>query len=84
MIGTRNLTLTPEEHRRTAPGMAHFAGSGPAGKHCKDCAFFERDATCQKFKELMGRKGPSISGWQLSCRYFEARAKDDDRYGFRY
>jgi hypothetical protein len=21
------------------PGMAHFAGSGPAGKHCGDCEF---------------------------------------------
>jgi hypothetical protein len=26
--------------RSTVPGMAHFAGSGPFGCTCKDCAFY--------------------------------------------
>lgn len=73
MIGSRNLTDTPTMHAATAPGMAHFAGSGPAGKHCKDCVFWSRDAACDKFKQMVGRKGPSISGWQLSCRHFQQK-----------
>ena len=40
-IGNQNLTdsKTSLNQAITAPGMAHFAGSGPAGKFCGDCAF---------------------------------------------
>jgi hypothetical protein len=73
MIGSRYLTDTPRTHAATVPGMAHFAGTGPAGKHCKDCVLWGRGGACQKFKEMMGHKGPSISGWQLSCRHFQQK-----------
>jgi hypothetical protein len=39
MLGSWNLTGTNDEQRRTAPGMAFWAGSGPFGKTCEDCAF---------------------------------------------
>lgn len=36
------LTAAPFDHmaRRTHPGMAHFAGTGPAGATCRECVFF--------------------------------------------
>jgi len=39
MLGAPYLTTSEDAHRVTEPGMAHFAGSGPPGKTCKDCAF---------------------------------------------
>jgi hypothetical protein len=39
MLGSSHLTHTSEEQMLTAPGMAHFAGSGPPGKTCCECKF---------------------------------------------
>ena len=38
-IGNPNYTSGPmsSEAKETAPGMAHFAGTGPSGKTCGDC-----------------------------------------------
>lgn len=65
------------------PGMANFAGSGPAGKTCGDCVFrgyYRRRETdfnktykhngCEKFKKLTGRHGPAVSRDNPSCKYF--------------
>lgn len=38
-IGDQNLTGVSKEQAMTAPGMAFFGGSGPAGKYCGDCKF---------------------------------------------
>lgn len=36
------LTSSPFDAaaRQTHPGQAHFAGSGPAGKTCRECIFY--------------------------------------------
>lgn len=38
----RFLTTSETDHaiRRTFLGQAHIAGTGPAGKTCRECAFF--------------------------------------------
>jgi hypothetical protein len=40
-----HLTAAPLDQiaRATHPGMAHFAGSGPELKTCRDCKFWEHD-----------------------------------------
>jgi hypothetical protein len=35
-----NLTDIAVEHIQSAPGMAHFAGTGPKGKTCGQCSFW--------------------------------------------
>ena len=45
-------------HRTTPAGMAHWSGSGPAGKTCRDCALFKANKSgpqgkCTKFAALM-------------------------------
>ena len=30
--------VTPDQINRTHPGMAHWAGTGPEGKTCRECA----------------------------------------------
>ena len=40
-IGNPNMTRGPmsDEAKETAPGMAYFSGTGPAGTTCGDCQF---------------------------------------------
>jgi hypothetical protein len=41
MLGGKNLTETiTDEQRRTVPGMAFWAGTGPAGTVCGYCRFW--------------------------------------------
>jgi hypothetical protein len=72
----------------THRGMAHFAGSGPAGKCCRDCAHFgvNKANRCQQFKTLTGKYGPPIPGDALSCRHFTeaANAKSDAAASLRH
>ena len=87
-----NLTsgFTPDLSRciqQSVPGMAHFAGTGPAGATCKTCAHlgYERLTPsllakhfggCAKFRKLTGRHGPrAIPPSTPACRYFEQRAE---------
>lgn len=37
-----HLTASPVDAfaRASYPGMAHFAGTGPRGKTCRECLFF--------------------------------------------
>ena len=68
------------------PGMAHFAGSGPAGKVCRECKFFAslghhekrgvhggrlKDATCRKYSALMNGEGPRVPPSASACKFFE-------------
>jgi hypothetical protein len=85
MLGTQFLTETPGAQRITAPGMAHWSGTGPDGKRCKDCWFkgYHRrtenkhgtpktswSAGCEKFHKLTGQHGPNIRGDLRACKYF--------------
>jgi hypothetical protein len=38
-LGNPNLKDRPLEYTMTDPGMAFFAGTGPAGSTCENCAF---------------------------------------------
>lgn len=57
--------------KKTYPGMAHFAGTGPERAFCRTCVFWKsatgsheygsgtfptlRDHPCQKFRQLSGK-----------------------------
>jgi len=78
-----------QQIRNTAPGMAHFAGSGPQGRCCRECKSWnyersirnrsgevvrtERHKGCQQFERLSGRRGPQINPQLLACRHFQER-----------
>jgi hypothetical protein len=78
--------------RRTVPGMAHWAGSGPADATCGKCVHLEyekrtyndsgdvirvvRSSGCAKFHELAGKHGPPVPPSCAACRYFEKRTDD--------
>lgn len=68
-----------------APGMAHFPGTGPEGKHCRDCEHFgdlpvkgrkwtgiEKDA-CAKARDITGAVQRGGIGTNRACRYFVER-----------
>ncbi len=66
----------------TRPGQAHWAGSGPPGKKCKDCVHFggssKKPGRCALFANhlkanLQRTKAPKFSGAALSCKHFEAK-----------
>ncbi len=80
--------LTPHQTRsnpkidalaaRTAPGMAHFAGTGPRGETCGHCSHFDgKHQLCNKFIELtkaQRRRGaPKIKSNLAACKYFEPK-----------
>lgn len=79
-----NATLTQPDRefaqklRRTVPGMAHFAGTGPVGETCGTCGYLSevthrgrRINRCAKFTELMqGKVGDSVPKRTPACRYF--------------
>ncbi len=82
MLGSPNITyLTVDEKakaRDTYPGMAHFAGTGPAGKRCEDCRYLthlngtnRNSFCCDEYHRLTGKDGPKIPKAALSCKYFE-------------
>ena len=73
-------------HDQAKPGMAHFAGTGPNNKTCKDCKHrgYEREAAggrvyryygCGKYREIMGKIGAEVDSNYAACRYFEQRDK---------
>jgi hypothetical protein len=87
-----HLTVVDQklEHqiRATQPGMAHWAGSGPPLKTCRECVFFENNGfyarngkhrgalqpgRCKKYQAMMqGRAGNKIDHWLSSCKYYKA------------
>jgi hypothetical protein len=67
--------------RDTAPGMAHWAGSGPANKFCTTCKLAEwngyyankplpKPITCAKYRAMMGKAIPYTHG-KKACRFYE-------------
>lgn len=88
----RGMTIiNPELEKaeaRTAPGMAHWAGTGPAGATCGKCAFYgyayvdkygdarRKQSACGMFFKMMMQKqhGDSLDPQQIGCKYFERAA----------
>lgn len=62
--------------RSSHVGMAHFAGTGPADKTCKDCA--HRTAAsgrmhfCEKTRQMTG-KTVAIPAKPAACKYFQPK-----------
>ena len=71
-IGNATLTDVHILGQQTQPGMAHFAGTGPEGKRCKDCKCFIKKL-CMQYVHMTGRVGPTIRGSNNSCKYFEQK-----------
>jgi hypothetical protein len=77
-----NLTEIDAKHAQSEPGMAHFAGTGPSGETCGNCAFkgysklsnrgrAVHHGGCNKFYTLTGKHGPFIIASLLACKYFK-------------
>lgn len=70
-----------QQLRRTVPGMAHFAATGPVGEVCNGCSYLtefvrhgKRGNRCTKFSELMqGQVGANVPKNTPACRYFLKR-----------
>ena len=90
----QHLTADPTDAaaRATHPGMAHFAGTGPADTECRGCAYWCPDHTkgfkpvtkvksarCRKYARLTQTDtGPLVPGCAASCRHFEPRNHFED------
>lgn len=93
---TPNLTAgydaeTVHRLRRTVPGMAHFAGSGPDGKTCRQCEHWSfsdyyakaslsgrllKPGPCAKWKRLMQTSvNKPVPHNTAACRFFEQADK---------
>ena len=62
---------------RTHAGQAHFAGSGPSGKTCAECASFEPKSKgvkgeCRRFRQMMSGRGVAYPCDAAACKYYEA------------
>jgi hypothetical protein len=67
----------------TPPGMAHWAGTGPAGTTCVECRSYGYDPelggivglvhphSCRRLFQMTGRPGPAFSPWTPSCKHFQ-------------
>ena len=68
-----HLTEGPADRvaSKTHVGMAHFAGTGPAGCYCRGCEFYaglslknhslvEKEGWCEKYKALVLHQGPTM------------------------
>lgn len=85
-MGDRLLTGQTLAQSQSYPGMAHFAGTGPKGRQCKDCIFATKPTkskghpviACTKYKQLtkdkVDRKFPP-GAW--ACRHFEWKGKNN-------
>lgn len=68
-------------HTRSHKGQAHFAGTGPATKSCRECVSWQsiggynkdgpKPSPCRKFRELTGKVGAAVPHSAHSCKYFE-------------
>lgn len=77
---TDALTIPRSQIAATVIGMAHFAGTGPFGMFCNDCAFYlipigKKKLICDKYRQLTGDKNKPIPSSSPACRYFEAKGK---------
>lgn len=83
----RGMTVTDKELERreinTAPGMAFWAGTGPAGATCGKCEHYgyhydddkglprRKTKSCAQFFRMTGRHGGSLTTSQSACKYFK-------------
>lgn len=82
-----NIDLA-SKRKRTPPGMAFWAGTGPAGATCRGCEKWDslgyyadcgllKDSPCAKYRSMMnGTQGDKLPHFTPACKYFEAARKD--------
>jgi hypothetical protein len=72
--------------RITFCGQAHFAGTGPPGRTCRECEHWLgggyhhhpsgirtlKPAPCGRFADLMNHPGSPVPQEALACKYYEA------------
>jgi len=72
-IGKPNLTDSPTSLAATItePGMAYFAGSGPAGKYCGDCKFwtYYRQVRKPRFNRRTGAEEWPSYKWRGCAKF---------------
>jgi hypothetical protein len=72
---------------QTPSGMAHWAGSGPEFKTCRECAHFDhgnsyysktgmrggclKPAKCKKYRAMTQQNGGNIPRITRACKYFK-------------
>lgn len=85
------ISETDAKARVTHKGMAHFAGTGPARKTCRECRFWQftayyavqgahmgslKPGKCHKRTSLMrGEEGEAVPYDARACKYFEENFK---------
>lgn len=85
-----------EQQANTPPGMAHWAGTGPKGKQCRECLFWTgcggergyysggnglKPRSCKKYMDLMsGKRGPAVPYYTPACRHFAQSDKPPGVY----
>ncbi len=88
LVSSSNLTEPREAEQalriaRTHAGMATWAGTGPAGRVCRDCQYLPKPkdapvkpAPCGKYTELMrGRRGEKVPPTADACKHFVERRR---------
>lgn len=91
-VDSNHLTKPHDERMRgyissTYPGMAHWCGTGPDKKSCRECVHYEfngyytagsrvsggglKPGRCKKFKDMMGKWGEKFPWHVSACRLFE-------------
>jgi hypothetical protein len=87
------LTMTTTEQRASHKGMAHFAGTGPNGRTCRECSHWDqhgarnkydtklKDERCKKFSALaQGKKGQAVPADAFACKYFDLNPNAPELY----
>ena len=69
--------------RKTPPGMAYWAGTGPTGNKCRDCVHFSgkegKKGTCEKTVNYLQVQKSRVKAQKFpadACKYFH---RGDDR-----
>lgn len=104
MIGTLRLPAgdgkgltdpNPERMRvliaSTPPGMAHWCGTGPARRSCRECVHYEfkgyyattsmarggrlKPGRCRQYRTMMGNWGPAFKWHVAACMFFAENPK---------
>jgi predicted nucleic acid-binding Zn ribbon protein len=77
---TEGGTVTRAMRQQSFPGMAYFAGTGPDGKTCSECANSyrkerqsQKKVLCSKFSDFTGKCGAQIPNGARACKYFEEK-----------
>ncbi|TPN26602.1 hypothetical protein FKO01_25340 [Mesorhizobium sp. B2-3-3] len=74
------LTVPRDKIARSIVGMAHFAGTGPAGKTCSGCDHWltqegKKILICDKYRSLTGDNRKAVPASSPVCRHFVERPK---------